>query len=154
MIEMTPHNALDAFRDRVRWMWSQGDYTRIAPLLQPCADELADAVGLGEGVEVLDVAAGTGNFAIAAAARGARVTATDLTPLMIELGSSRTKDVTPAVTWREADAAVLPFADASFDVVASVFGAMFAPGFDRVAAEMFRVVKSGGPPRPVHVGRT
>jgi ubiquinone/menaquinone biosynthesis C-methylase UbiE len=144
MIEMTPQKALETFRDRVRWMWSQGDYTLIAPLLQPCADEVADAIPLRPGNEVLDVAAGTGNFATAAAARGAHVTAIDLTPQMLELGSARTRGVTPPITWREADAEALPFADATFDAVASVFGAMFAPGHERVAAEMFRVVKPGG----------
>jgi ubiquinone/menaquinone biosynthesis C-methylase UbiE len=89
------------------------------------------------------VAAGNGNFALAAARRGAVVTATDLTPHMVELGRARTGDLR-TIEWSEADAEQLPFADGTYDVVASVFGAQFAPRTELVASEMFRVVKRGG----------
>jgi SAM-dependent methyltransferase len=127
----------------MRWMWSLGDYTSLAERLEPHAQALADACNLGPGTTVLDVAAGNGNFALAAAARGATVTATDLTPRMVELGRARTGDV-PAIEWSEADAEQLPFPDKSYDVVASVFGAQFAPRPQLVALEMFRVAKPGG----------
>jgi ubiquinone/menaquinone biosynthesis C-methylase UbiE len=92
---------------------------------------------------VLDVAAGNGNFALAAARRGAVVTASDLTPRMVELGRARSAAASN-IEWAEADAQALPFADARYDVVASVFGAMFAPQPALVAVELFRVAKRGG----------
>ncbi len=138
MAEATP------MKDAVRWMWSLGDYGALAPHLEPHAIELAHRCGIRPGIEVLDVAAGNGNFAIAAARLGATVVATDLTPSMVELGRSRTSDLGLAIEWLEADAEELPFPASRFDVVASVFGAMFAPRPEQVAAELFRVTRAGG----------
>jgi len=131
-------------KEATRWMWALGDYRELANHLEPHAQELAVAACVQPGMKVLDVAAGNGNFAIAAASRGAHVTATDLTPKMIELGRSRTEAANLEVEWREADAEDLPFEAERFDLVASVFGAMFAPRPERVAMELFRVVKPGG----------
>ena len=131
-------------QDAIRWMWSLGDYGALAVHLEPHAIELAQRSRLQAGSEVLDVAAGNGNFAIAAARLGATVVATDLTPTMVDLGRSRSGSLGLAIEWREADAEQLPFPDERFDVVASVFGAMFAPHPDRVASELFRVAKRGG----------
>jgi SAM-dependent methyltransferase len=128
----------------MRWMWSLGDYRELAQRLEPCALELAQAVDLRDGMKVLDVAAGNGNFALAAARLGARVTACDLTPRMIELGRERAARECAAVEWIEANAETLPFDDGGFDLVASVFGAMFAARTDRVAAELCRVARPGG----------
>lgn len=125
-------------------MWALGDYAAVAPLLEPCADQLAELCQIRPGDEVLDVAAGNGNFALAAAARGGVVTASDLTPQMVELGRRRTLAAGREISWFESDAEELDFADGSFDIVASVFGAMFAPRPERVAAEMFRVCRPGG----------
>jgi SAM-dependent methyltransferase len=134
----------DKLKDGMRWMWSLGDYTRLAEVLEPHAGALADACGISAGTNVLDVAAGNGNFAIAAARRGAKVTATDLTPHMVELGRARTAGEPAGIEWAEADAERLPFEDARYDVVASVFGAMFAPQPLLVASEMFRVARPSG----------
>jgi ubiquinone/menaquinone biosynthesis C-methylase UbiE len=131
-------------KEAIRWMWSLGDYGALAVHLEPHAIELAQRSRLQAGSEVLDVAAGNGNFAIAAARLGATVVATDITPGMVELGRSRTASLGLAIEWREADAEQLPFSDERFDVVASVFGAMFAPDPARVATELFRVTKRGG----------
>jgi ubiquinone/menaquinone biosynthesis C-methylase UbiE len=131
-------------KDAIRWMWSLGDYGELAVHLEPHAIELAQRSRLQAGSEVLDVAAGNGNFAIAAARLGATVVATDLTPAMVDLGRSRSGLLGMAIEWLEADAEDLPFPAERFDVVASVFGAMFAPNPDRVASEMFRVAKRGG----------
>lgn len=122
--------------------WAAGDYARVADVLWPAAEEAAAAVSRGD--RVLDVAAGTGNLAIAAARRGARVTASDITPALIEQGRHRCGQEGLDVEWVEADALALPFEDGSFDVVGSVFGAIFAPDPERAAAEMFRVVRTGG----------
>jgi len=134
----------DRLKEASRWMWSLGDYADVARYLQPHAEALAAAADIRPGVDVLDVAAGNGNFAIAAAQRGARVTASDFSPKMIELGRARTAAEGIDIDWQEADAEELPFPDGSYDVAASVFGAMFAPRPERVAAELFRVVKPGG----------
>ena len=125
-------------------MWAQGDYPAVALFLEPSALDLADLCGIRPGMKVLDVAAGNGNFALCAARRGAVTTACDLTPHMIELGRARTEAVGLEIEWLEGDAEELPFPDQSYELVASVFGAMFAPRPDRVAAEMFRVCREGG----------
>ena len=95
-------------------------------------------------MRVLDVAAGDGNAVVEAARAGAQVVASDFAPLQVEQGRARTEAEGLAVEWAEADAEALPFDDASFDCVVSVFGAMFAPRPARVAAELFRVVRPGG----------
>src|ERR1700682_4195070 len=105
----------------MRWMWSLGDYTRLAQVLEPHSESLADACQIRPGTTVLDVAAGNGNFAIAAARRGAAVTASDLTPRMVELGRARSAAGGLNIEWIEADAEQLPFADGGYDIVASVF---------------------------------
>lgn len=128
----------------MRWMWSLGDYSRLAEVLEPHAEALVEACNISTGATVLDVAAGNGNFALAAARRGAHVSASDLTPRMVELGRARSAAAGMRIAWTEADAERLPFSDAMFDVVASVFGAMFAPRPQLVASELFRVVKPGG----------
>jgi ubiquinone/menaquinone biosynthesis C-methylase UbiE len=125
-------------------MWSLGDYSRLAEALEPYAEALADACDIQGGASVLDVAAGNGNFALAAAHRGGIVTASDLTPTMVELGRARSARTGAHIEWIEGDAEHLPFADATYDVVATVFGAMFAPQPQLVTAELFRVVKPGG----------
>ena len=89
------------------------------------------------------MAAGTGNFALLAAAEGASVVASDLTPKLMERGRERTAAEGVAIEWVEADAEELPFEDARFDCTASVFGAMFAPRPERVAQELFRVTRPG-----------
>jgi SAM-dependent methyltransferase len=132
----------DQMKDRIKWMWSLGDYAELAALLQPAAHALVAACDISPGMEVLDVAAGTGNFALAAAERGARVMASDLTPKMVEMGRERSNAAALAVEWTEADADRLPFESDRFDVVASVFGAMFANP-ERVTTELFRVAKVG-----------
>lgn len=125
-------------------MWAQGDYPAVARLLEPGSIELAEACHIAPGMKVLDVAAGTGNFALAAAGCGARVTACDFTPQMIELGRARSEAAGRDIEWVPGDAEQLPFSERSYDLVASVFGAMFAPQPDLVAAELFRVCRDGG----------
>jgi SAM-dependent methyltransferase len=90
---------------------------------------------------VLDAAAGTGNVAIRAAARGARVTAADIAPRMVQLGRERTGD---AVEWIEADVEDLPLSDGTVDVVLSAFGVIFAPRPEVALAQLRRVLKPGG----------
>ena len=98
---------------------------------------------MSAGQEVLDVAAGTGNFALLAAAEGASVVASDLTAHLIERGRQRTAEAAVQIEWVEADAEELPFGDERFDCTASVFGAMFGPRPRVVAEELFRVTRPG-----------
>ena len=130
---------------RHRAMWASGDYpSMVETFLLPLGPRLVAACGIGEGMKVLDVAAGTGNSSIPAAQTGADVTASDLVPDLLEAGRRRAEADGTKLDWVEADAENLPFDDSSFDVVMSSIGAMFAPHHERVADEMVRVCKPGG----------
>jgi SAM-dependent methyltransferase len=133
-----------AVKDRQRQIWALGDYSYISRVLRPAAVALCDACAVSAGQEVLDVAAGDGNFALACAREGARVVASDIAPAMVERGRARSEAEGFPIEWVEADAEELPFDDASFDCVGSVFGAMLAPRPDVMARELFRVVRPGG----------
>jgi SAM-dependent methyltransferase len=134
---------VDPMKEVQKAMWSLGDY-REATRQATHGEELAAASGVDPGMAVLDVAAGTGQVAIAAARRGARVVATDITPAMIEWGKEESAAAGVDIEWREADAEDLPFEGDRFDRVLSGFGAIFAPNPDTVARELFRVAKPGG----------
>jgi SAM-dependent methyltransferase len=130
---------------RHRAMWASGDYpSMVETFLLPLGPRLVDACGIDSGASVLDVAAGTGNASIPAAERGAKVTASDLTPELLEAGRRRAESNGLELEWVEADAENLPFDDAAFDVVISSIGAMFAPHHQEVADELVRVCRPGG----------
>ena len=130
---------------RHRKMWASGDYpSMVESWLLPLGPRLVDACGIGPGLTVLDVAAGTGNASIPAAQRGATVTASDLTPELLEAGRARADAAGVTLEWAEADAERLPFDDASYDVVMSAIGVMFAPRHQAAADELVRVCRPGG----------
>jgi SAM-dependent methyltransferase len=134
-----------ALKARHRSMWASGDYAAIADdLLLELGPALVAATGVRAGDRVLDVAAGTGNAAIAAAQAGATVVASDLTPELFEAGRARAARLGVELEWREADAEALPFADGEFDVVLSCIGVMFAPHHQVAADELLRVCRPGG----------
>src|SRR5215212_2455914 len=134
-----------ALKARHRAMWASGDYpSMVETWLLPLGPRLVEACGIGPGMRVLDVGAGTGNAAIPAAQAGAEVTASDLTPELLQAGRARADAQDARLDWVEADAERLPFADASFDVVMSSIGAMFAPHHQEVADELVRVCRPGG----------
>jgi SAM-dependent methyltransferase len=133
----------DAAKQRMRRIWGMGDYSHLSRRLEPAARELADACAVSAGQQVLDVAAGDGNFALACAREGASVIASDFAPVMVERGRARSEREGYEIKWTEADAEQLPFEDESFDCVGSVFGAMIAPNPQTMAAELFRVVRPG-----------
>ena len=132
-----------ALKEGTKALWSLGDYSEIERFTLHASQALLDACAVSAGQEVLDVAAGTGNFALLAAAEGASVVASDLTPHLIERGKQRTAEHGVDIEWVEADAEDLPFDDERFDCTASVFGAMFAPRPRRCAEELFRVTRPG-----------
>ena len=135
---------VDQIKQRQAAIWAQGDYSVLSEQLRPAALALRDLCAVSAGQEVLDVAAGDGNFALACAQEGASVVASDLSPGMVERGRARAAAEGYDIEWLEADAEELPFEDERFDCVGSVFGAMIAPRPEHAAAELFRVVRPGG----------
>jgi SAM-dependent methyltransferase len=130
---------------RHRKMWASGDYpSMVETFLLPLGPRLVDALDIGPDMTVLDVAAGTGNASIPAAQRGAKVTASDLTPELFDAGRRRAEAEGVELDWVEADAENLPFGDESFDVVMSSIGVMFAPHHQQAADELVRVCRPGG----------
>ncbi|MCW2713695.1 MAG: Methyltransferase type 11 [Frankiales bacterium] len=143
---MTQIDTADAeLKTKHKAMWGKGDYPlMVETFLLPVGQRLVDAAGIGPGARVLDVAAGTGNASIPAAQRGARVTASDLTPSLLEAGARRPEAAGLDLEWVEADAEHLPFDDESYDVVMSAIGVMFAPHHQEAADELVRVCRPGG----------
>ena len=116
----------------------------VGATLQIVGEQLAEAMDLRAGAKVLDIAAGNGNFTLAAAHRWCNVTSTDYVEALLNRGRLRAEAEGLKVTFQKADAEELPFGDGAFDAVASTFGAMFSPDQGRTASEMLRVCRSGG----------
>ena len=133
------------FATAARAMWASGDYHTFArSTVWGLGPVLVSACGIRAGQQVLDVAAGTGNVALRAAFAGATVTASDLTPELLDVGQREARAAGVDLSWVEGGAEELPFDDSRFDVVTTCFGAMFAPNHRRVADELLRVCRPGG----------
>lgn len=128
----------------MRKAWMAGDFGVIARYAEAAEEEFVSRLPISRGTKVLDVACGTGNTAIPAAKAGGDVTGVDIASNLIGQARKRAADAGVKAEFQEGDAEQLAFPDASFDVVISVFGAMFAPRPESVAAEFLRVVKPGG----------
>jgi SAM-dependent methyltransferase len=135
---------LAAIKQRQRAMWASGDYHMIATQIQVVAELLMEALDVHSTERVLDVATGSGNAALAAARRGCAVVGVDYVPALLERARLRTAAEGLQASFVEGDAEALPFENASFDVVSSVFGVMFAPNQERTASELLRVTRPGG----------
>jgi SAM-dependent methyltransferase len=135
---------LAAVKARQQAAWSSGDYAVVGTTLQIVGERLCEALDVRAGQRVLDVAAGNGNAALAAARRGCDVTAADYVPALLQRAGARAAADGLPLQLREADAEAMPFADASFDVVMSTFGVMFTADADRAAGELVRVCRPGG----------
>ncbi|MBL7256285.1 class I SAM-dependent methyltransferase [Paractinoplanes lichenicola] len=135
---------LEGLKAKQQKTWASGDYGAVATLIHPMAEETVQAADLTPGAEVLDVAAGTGNAALAAARCGCRVTASDYVPGLLARARERADAERLPLTTEIADAEHLPYAAGRFDAVLSVVGAMFAPDQERTAAELTRVCRRGG----------
>ncbi|GFG96579.1 class I SAM-dependent methyltransferase [Mycobacterium timonense] len=128
-----------------RTVWALGDYALMAEeVMAPLGPALVEATGIGPGVRVLDVAAGSGNISLPAAATGAAVVSTDLTPELLLRSRERAAAQGLTIDYREANAHALPFGDDEFDVVMSAIGVQFAPDQQRAASELVRVCRPGG----------
>jgi ubiquinone/menaquinone biosynthesis C-methylase UbiE len=145
-VQVAPPTTIDlaTIKNRQQVAWGSGDYARIGTTLQIVGEMLCEAVDLRSNQRVLDVAAGNGNATLAAARRFADVVSTDYVGALLERGRERAEADRLPVTFQEADAEALPFADASFDVVLSTFGVMFTPNQQQAANELVRVCRPGG----------
>jgi ubiquinone/menaquinone biosynthesis C-methylase UbiE len=128
-----------------RAMWALGDYALMAEeVMAPLGPILVAATGIGPGVRVLDVAAGSGNISLPAAKTGATVVSTDLTPELLQRSKARAAERGLTLDYQEANAQALPFGDDEFDTVISAIGVMFAPDHQSAANELVRVCRPGG----------
>ncbi|HYH67700.1 MAG TPA: methyltransferase domain-containing protein [Urbifossiella sp.] len=133
-----------AVKSRQQATWASGDFAVVAARIVFQAEHLCETADLQAGWRVLDVATGSGNAALAAARRGCEAVGVDYVPALLERGRTRAAAELLDVEFVEGDAENLPFPDASFDAVVSIYGAMFAPDHDRAAAELARVCRPGG----------
>ncbi len=128
-----------------RALWALGDYALMAEeVMAPLGPVLVAATGIGPGVRVLDVAAGSGNISLPAAKTGATIVSSDLTPELLQRSEARAAAQGLTLDYREANAHALPFGDGEFDVVISAIGVQFAPDHPRAAGELVRVCRPGG----------
>ena len=142
MTDMTPE--MQALKTRLKATWMAGDYGVFAKYLEPGALEFLARLAVTPGTRMLDVGCGAGQIAIPAAGAGAQVTGVDIATNLIEQAQVRAAAAGVKARFDEGDAEMLPYADASFDLVVSLIGAMFAPRPERVAAELLRVCRPGG----------
>jgi ubiquinone/menaquinone biosynthesis C-methylase UbiE len=145
---MTSSNTLTSdmrtLKSRLKAVWESGDYGMFAKYLEKGAIEFFDRLDIRPGTRLLDVACGAGQLAIPAASRGIHVTALDLASNLVQQARTRAAEEGLVIQVDEGDAETLPYPDASFDVVTSLIGSMFAPRPELVASEMIRVCRPGG----------
>jgi ubiquinone/menaquinone biosynthesis C-methylase UbiE len=142
MSEMLPE--METLKARLKTTWNTGDYGLVARDLESSASGFISRIPIEPGTRVLDVACGSGQAAVLLARGGADVTGVDIASKSIEQARARAKAESLDIRFDEGDAEMLPYEDASFDLVISLIGAMFAPRPERVAAELLRVCRSGG----------
>ncbi len=140
----TPGPDFTAIKQRQQQIWSEGDFSLVAVPLVVVSEHLCEAVDLRAGQRVLDIACGSGNTAIAAARRNTNVVGIDYVPFLLERARERAQAERVAIDVQDGDAEALDFPDASFEVVLSTFGVMFAPDHGKAAAELLRVCRPGG----------
>ncbi|MCI0552310.1 MAG: class I SAM-dependent methyltransferase [Anaerolineae bacterium] len=142
MNAITPE--MESLKTRLKATWMAGDYGHFAQYLEPGAMEFLSRIAIEPGMRVLDVACGAGQTAIPMSRAGAKVTGLDLATNLVEQARARAKAENLDAQFDEGDAEMLPYDDASFDIVVSLIGAMFAPRPELVAAELKRVCRPGG----------
>jgi 2-polyprenyl-3-methyl-5-hydroxy-6-metoxy-1,4-benzoquinol methylase len=135
---------LEAIKAKQKATWEAGDFGQIARSIENVAEEFMARQPLQPGRQVLDVACGTGNLAVIAARRSCTVWGIDIACNLIHQARIRAAQEGLRINYMEADAEALPFDEGQFDLVVSMFGAMFAPRPDVVAAELLRVTRPGG----------
>jgi ubiquinone/menaquinone biosynthesis C-methylase UbiE len=141
---MTTTPPISELKQRMKAVWMAGDFGKVAPLMQHEGDAFVERGGLKPGMKVLDVGCGTGNQLIPAARTGAQLTGVDIAPNLLVQAAARAQQEELKIDFKEADAEQLPFQDGEFDVVMSMFAAIFAPRPSLAAAELKRVCRKGG----------
>ena len=142
-MQTSPHD-ITHLKSGMKATWMAGDFGQIAQFTADEAENFVGRIGIAPGSKVLDVACGTGNTAVPAARIGAEVTGVDIATNLLEQAKKRAAYERLNARFEEGDAEDLTFPNASFDIVVTMFGAMFAPRPERVAAELLRVCKPGG----------
>jgi SAM-dependent methyltransferase len=140
----SPIIPIDQLKSHMRTTWMAGDFGVVAKTIAKYGDEFIHRLTVEPGAQALDVACGTGNLAIPLAQRGAITTGVDIAPNLLIQARERAAAEGLTIVFNEGDAEQLPYADASFDIVVTMFGAMFAPRPELVASELARVLKPGG----------
>jgi SAM-dependent methyltransferase len=139
-----PVPSIDQIKANMRSTWMAGDFGVVARTVSAGAEAFIDGLNIPPGTRVLDIACGTGNTALPLARRGCIVTGVDIAPNLLEQARARAAAEHLAITFDEGDAEALPYGDATFDAVTTMFGAMFAPRPELVARECARVLRPGG----------
>jgi SAM-dependent methyltransferase len=140
----TPPIDIQAVKARQKATWESGDFGQVAKFTMPAAEEFMARLSLRPGTRVLDAACGTGNLALLAARRGCRVSGLDIASNLLAQARDRAQREGLDIDFAEGDAEAMPYPDASFDLVVSMYGVMFAPRPEWVAGELCRVTKPGG----------
>lgn len=135
---------MESLKAQLKKIWTAGDYDRFSRFMEGSAREFYERLTITPGSQLLDVGCGSGQFALMAAKDGIEVTGVDLADNLVERARARAQAEGLRACFEEADAESLPFEDASFDVVVSLIGAMFAPRPELVARELLRVCVPGG----------
>jgi SAM-dependent methyltransferase len=135
---------IQSIRARQKATWESGDFGQVAKYIMPLAEQFMSRIELRPGMRVLDAACGTGNLAVIAARRGCTTKGLDIASNLVAQARERAGAESLDIEFTEGDAESMPYPDASFDAVVSMYGVMFAPQPDRVASELIRVTKPGG----------
>jgi ubiquinone/menaquinone biosynthesis C-methylase UbiE len=135
---------METLKSKLKTTWEAGDFAEIAKHIETAAEAFVDRLNISPGMKVLDVACGSGNLAVVAAQKGADVTGIDIADNLVESAKRRAETLGLDIKFEPGDAEAMPYEDNRFDVVMTMFGAMFAPRPDVTAAELLRVCKPGG----------
>jgi ubiquinone/menaquinone biosynthesis C-methylase UbiE len=136
--------AFEELKQRHAAMWGAGPFERIAHTLEDMHDRIIDSVDAQRGDRWLDLGSGTGELAFLATRTGATIRGADLSPVLVETAKRQAEEGGHPIDFEVADCEALPYGDATFDVVTSSVGVIFAPDHPRVAAELARVIRKGG----------
>jgi len=135
---------METLKSRLKTTWEAGDFSQVAKHIETAAEEFVGRLDVKPGMQVLDVACGSGNLAIVAAKQGADVTGVDIADNLVEAARQRAGSEGVKIRFDQGDAEALPYDDNSFDLVMTMYGAMFAPRPEVVASELIRVCRPGG----------
>lgn len=139
-----PSPEMETLKSKLKTTWEAGDFSEVAKHIEKVAADFVDRLDIKPGMKVLDVACGSGNLAVNAAAKGADVTGIDIADNLVESAKKRAEALGLDIKFEQGDAEALPYEDNTFDFVMTMFGAMFAPRPEVTAAELVRVCKPGG----------